>query len=110
MACRYLHVINTYTVPETGTVLALNFVNPVASAVDMQRFCIKLCTSIPSTYDAYTATVTIGTTAVPLWNKYGNPLTVGELRRGNCYQGYYGATTPHVILNAPKKVVCNCAV
>lgn len=110
MACKHLHIVNTYTVPDTGTILALNFVNAVSSATDKERFCIKVCTSIPSTYDTYTATVIIGSTAVPLWNKYGNPLTVSELRKGCVYQGYYGATTAHVILNAPKLTGCNCGL
>lgn len=110
MACRNLHIVNSYTVPTTGTVLALNLVTPVASVVDKQRFCVKICVSIPSTYDAYTATVLIGGVATPLWNKYGNPLTIAELRRGVCYPGYYGATTSHVILNAPKNVGCNCGL
>jgi len=108
--CKYLNVINSYTAPSTSTVLALNFVNAVASATDKQRFCIKLCTSIPSTYNAYTTTVTIGETAVPLWDKYGNPLTVSELKTGVVYRGYYGATSAHIILEAPKNLGCNCAV
>lgn len=109
MACCKLHVINTYTVPETGTALTLNFSNAVASATDKQRFCIKVCTNIPSTYSTYTANVTIGTTTVPLWDKYGNPLTISELTKCRVIKGYYGATTPHIILDAPKTYNCGCA-
>lgn len=109
MACKHLHIINTYTVPETGTVLALNFSKPYAIATDKERFCVKICASIPETYDTYTATVTIGTTAVPLWNKYGNPVTIAELKKCKVMKGYYGATSAHVILtDIPCNYGCNC--
>lgn len=107
MACKYLHVVTTYTPPETGTVLALGFVN-TATAVDQQKFCMKLCVDIPSTYDTYSVTVPVNTVDVPVWDKYGNPLTVSELKKGIVYQGYYGASSTHVIINAPKVVGCSC--
>lgn len=111
MACRHLHVVNTYTVPETGTVLALNLSVPYALAQDKERFCLKVCASIPTTYDSYTATITIGTTAVALWNKYGNPLTIRELKKCKVMKGYYGATTPHVILSdIPSNYGCGCGM
>ena len=109
MACKHLHIVNTYTVTTGSTMATLNFVKPITSATDKERFCIKVCTDIPETYDTYTTQILINDSGVPLWNKYGNPLTVADLKKCKVMKGYYGSTTPHVILvDVPCNYGCNC--
>lgn len=110
MACKNLHVITNYTATAGSTMLNLTFSKPVRTVTDRQRFCIKFCVDIPEIYEDYTVQVIINEAGVPLWDKYGNPLKVSDLRKGTVYQGYYGSTTSHIILNAPKYTGCNCAV
>ena len=89
MACKYFHVVTTVTPDTTANTLTLNFSSPV-TAVDKDRFCFKIVTDIPSTYDAYTVLMTVNGTAIPLWNKYGDP-------------------TPHVISSViPQNYYCGC--
>lgn len=109
MACKHLHIINNYSVTEGSTMANLSFVKTVTSVTDKQRFCVKVCVDIPETYDTYTAQVIINGSGVPLWDKYGDPLTLSELRKGVVYQGYYGSTSEHIVLNAPKITGCGCA-
>lgn len=110
MACKCLHIINGITTTAGSTMATLTFCKTVNSATDKQKFCIKVCADIPESLDTYTAQVLIGGNGVPLWDKYGDPLTLSELRKGVVYQGYYGATTPHIIVNAPKVMGCNCVL
>lgn len=109
MGCKNLHIVTNYTVPQTGTILALSFSNAVTSVSDKQRFCIKVCTSIPSIYDTYNATVDINGTAVPLWDKYGDLLTISELKKCKVMKGYVGLVglVNHIILT-DIPVTCNC--
>lgn len=108
MACKHLHVVNNYSVTEGSTMATLSFVNPVTSFENKERVCIKLCTSIPETYNSYTTQILVNGSGMALYNKYGNPLTVSDLRKGIVYQGYYGSVNPHVSMNAPKNTGCNC--
>lgn len=108
MACKHLHVINNYTVTEGSAMATLSFTKPVTVVENQHRFCIKVCVDIPEIYSGYTTQILVNGSGVPLWDKYGNPLTVSELRKGIVFQGYYGSTTPHIIVNAPKKLGCNC--
>lgn len=102
MNCKYFHCANSVTV---GTnVVTLDFMS-AATATDKDKFCFKLCQPVPATAAAYPVQVTVNGTAVPLWNKYGNPVLAGELTQYRLITGYYGATVPHVIAtNLP----CNC--
>lgn len=109
MACKHLHIVNTYTVTTGSTMATLNFVKPITSATDKERFCVKVCVNIPEIYDTYTTQILINDSGVPLWNKYGNPLTVADLKKCKVMKGYYGSTTPHVILvDVPCNYGCNC--
>lgn len=108
MACKHLHIVTTYTPPETGTVLALGFSKPVNTATDKERFCIKVCTTIPDTYDAYTVSVPINGEATLVYNKYGNSLIVEELKKCKVMKGYYGTVpSPHILLS-DVPMSCNC--
>lgn len=97
--CDFFHCATGVTVGTDAVVLT--FSSP-AIVADKDRFCFKLCQSIPETGANLPVQITVnGTTLVPLWNKYGNPILGGQLRNRK-YVGYYGATVPHVILtNTP---------
>lgn len=101
--CEYFHCATTVVV--TADAVQISFAQPI-TATDKDRFCFKLCQSIPTAGAALPVQVEIAGIFVPLWNKYGNPILGSQLRRRK-YCGYYGATTPHVILtNTP--MVCGC--
>ena len=103
MVCEFFHCANSVTVGADAVVIA--FSQPV-TATDKDRFCFKLCQSIPAAGSTLPVQVTVNGTNIPLWNKYGNPILGSQLRTRK-YCGYYGATTPHVILtNTP--LTCGC--
>lgn len=80
------------------------------TASDKNRFCIKVFTDIPAAGLTLPVNVTVNGALIPLLNKYGNPVLGADLSRCRVYKGYYGATTPHVILqNNPAHYYCNCA-
>lgn len=110
MACKYLNVVNSMTTNATAGTLTLDFVNAVSSVTDKQKFCIKIpCSmSIPTGINGYVVQVTINGASVPVWNKYGNPLTVSDLVKGKVIGGFYGATTSHVITKLPITYNCRC--
>lgn len=98
MNCDYFHCATGVTVGADAVVLT--FSSPV-SVTDKDRFCFKLCQAIPEAGSNLPVQVTVNGAPVPLWNKYGNPILGSQLRNRK-YIGYYGATTPHVILtNTP---------
>lgn len=102
MNCRYFHCANSVTV---GTdVITLNFENG-ATASDQTRFCFKLCQTIPDTAMTFPVQLTVNGTAIPLWNKYGNPVVASDLVPYKLINGYYGATDAHVIAT---NIPCNC--
>lgn len=106
MNCVYFHCANSITVTETAVVLDFN---SVATTVDKDRFCFKLADKIPAEGANLPVQVTVNGSTIPLWNKYGNPILGSQLTTGRKYNGYYGATTPHIIVyNTP--LVCNCKV
>ena len=109
MACKYLHVVNSIDTTTTANTVILNF-SVAATAVNQDRFCMKIpcCMSIPTSASTYAVQVTVNGSAIPLWDKYGNPLTASELSSKRIYKGYYGSTTPHVIINAPMTYNCGC--
>lgn len=110
MACRFFHVANSVTVNE-GVSVVLDFSTPALTS-DKDRFCFKLTTPIPTDAAALRVLLTVnGVSTVALWNKYGNPVTANELKQNQCYHGYYGATTPHVIVRSiPTQSRCNCGL
>lgn len=104
MACKYLHCANTVTV-NADTSVVLNFSVP-ANAEDKDRFCIKIVTDIPSSSLPVLLTIN-GVSTNTFLNKYGNPVIASDLKKGKCYHGYYGSSTPHVITtDIPLK--CGC--
>lgn len=110
MACKHLHIINNFTVSETGGSVTLSFASPVNSLEDKERFCMKIPCSlyVPKGYDGYIVLVTYNGATIPLMNKYGNPAKFGELRKGYVMSGYYGATNSHIISQIPITYNCGC--
>lgn len=108
MSCKYIHIVNSITTG-TGTV-TLNFSNPVTSATDKEKFCIKIpCgVTIPSGVSASVVNIAFDGGTIPLWNKYGNPATVSDLKKNCVMSGFYGATTSHVISKIPMTYNCGC--
>lgn len=105
MACKYLHTVTTYITNESVPNIVLQF--PVkVTAVDKDKFCLKLSITLPSSVSNYPVLVTVNGTNIPVLNKYGNPLTAGTLRRCRVYKGFYGASTPHIIFNSVP-LTCN---
>lgn len=96
MACKYFHCVNTITVGTSA--VALSFTSSPAAA-DTNRFCFRIQDMIPAAGDALPVTISVNGAAVPLLDKYGNPVTGSGLKKGIPYKGYYGASTPHVIVH-----------
>lgn len=106
--CKSIRIANSVTVSDTAVVL--DFASGNTGIADTQPFNFRLCQSIPSTGDELPVQVTVNGTAVPLWNKYGNPVLGADLKTRVNYCAFYGATTPHVIswtLPLPVRV-CQC--
>lgn len=104
MACKYFHCITTITV---GASTVLLTPMDTVTIPDETRFCFKILDSIPESALTLPVTVTVNGTSVALWDKYGNPATGADLVRGRCYKGWYGATTPHIIVgNMPMSKEC----
>ena len=60
--------------------------------------------------------IIVNGTAYPLWNRFGNPMVVGDLRKSVCsnsfcprvnYLTYFGETTPHFIVHNMPAVTCS---
>lgn len=105
--CPYIHCANQVTVGADAVVL--DFTKPV-NAINRDHVCFKLCQEIPAAGASLPVQVTVNGTAIPLWNKYGNPVLGSQLTRRK-YIGYYGSTTPHVIIsNSPTYCGCEKAI
>lgn len=105
MSCKYYHLVSSITVNESFVIL--NFNNAVTLS-DENRICFKFTENIPATGDNLPVYVVANASNVPLLNKYGNPVIGSDLKKNRVYGGWYGATTPHVIL--PKiPLTCNFA-
>ena len=108
MSCKYFHVSNAYTVNDSDSQIVLGFPSTV-TVTDKTRFCLKLVFDPSVLNQTYTVLATVNGANVPLWDKYGNPVTVAELSKGKVYRGYYGDTTPHIIFNElPRTYNCGC--
>jgi hypothetical protein len=106
MGCNCFNVANGVTVSDTN--VTLTFISPVV-LTDERPFCFRLATMIPEAGATLPVLVTVNGTAIPLLNKYGNPVVGADLRVRRLYKGYYGATTPHVIIhNLPLYLGCGC--
>lgn len=108
MACKYFHTINTLTANSTASTLTAAFTTAVTAA-DKDHFCFKVAAAVPTGSEAYSVLLTInGVATNTLVDKYGNTMTGADLKPCKVYKGYYGATSPHVIVtNYPSKQ-CGC--
>lgn len=112
MACKYMHIVNSITTTTSSSSVTLNFSNSITSLTDEEKFCFKIPNgvTIPSGVDGYVVLIAYNGGTIPLWNKYGNPATVSELKKNKICKGYYGATTEHVITSAlPITYNCGCS-
>lgn len=110
MCCNKVRIANGVTVSDTAVVLT--FADGATGVADTQAFTFRLCQGIPAAGAELPVQVTVNGTAVPLWNRYGNPVLGKDLRTRVNYCGFYGATTPHVIswtLPLPQKI-CQCTM
>lgn len=96
MSCKYLHKVTDITVT-AGTSVTLGF-DTLVTVVNTERVCIKICKAVPESGYNLPVLATVNGATVPVWNKYGNPMTGDELSKCKLYKGYYGANTPHIIL------------
>lgn len=71
---------------------------------DIIKFCIPKSITIPDNATA-TVTININGTFVSVMDRFGNPMTGDELKKGILFCGYYGTEgLPHVqIINIPRK-------
>lgn len=107
MSCKCLHISPSYTVNDSSTQVVFGFPSSV-TVTDKARFCWKITSSLPTQTD-YNVYVTVNGTNVPVWNKYGNPMTVAELVRNKVYRGYFGSETEHILIsNSPITYNCGC--
>ena len=98
--CCHFHCGNSITVGETNITIA--FADSPTGIADTNRFCFRICSSIPASAASLPVVLTINGASVALWNRYGDPITGSGLKNRRLYKGYYGATTPHVIVfNTP---------
>ena len=95
MKCTCFHLGSTVTVSATAVTIA--FQDGATGIADTQRFCFRLCQSIPATASDLPVQLTVNGVAVPLWNRFGNPVLGSDLKTRVNYKGFYGASTPHVI-------------
>lgn len=106
MACKCIHIANTYVVNDDSTNVVLQFSNTV-TASNKDRFCFKTVTALPSANATYSLYATVNGNSVPVLNKYGNPMLVSDVKVNRMYKGWYGAeSTAHIIAsNTP--LTCN---
>lgn len=97
MACNCPYVHTTTALSTAGLLTATN-------ATNVGNFeCFKLILTINPDSVITTApvdyTITINGTAVPIWDKWGYPITTDRLRTRTCYKGrYVESATPHLTL------------
>lgn len=101
--CENINRVSTITTSTTEMVLGFT---PALGAVNEQRFSFVICTAIPGTAAPVPVQLTLNGVAVPLWNRFGNPVYSNELKTRKVYRGYFGSEgTAHVIaINTP----CEC--
>lgn len=95
MTCPFIH---------TTTALSATGLLTVTNATNVGNFeCFKLILTICPDSVITTApadyTITINGTAVPIWDKWGYPITTDRLCTRTCYKGrYIESATPHLTL------------
>lgn len=93
--CPYKHT--TTALNDAGLLTVTNSDN----IGDFERFCLILtiCPNSVITTSPVTYTVTINGAAVPIWDRWGYPITTDRLCTRTCYKGrYIESATPHVTL------------
>mgnify|MGYP003294393702 CR=1 FL=1 len=108
--CSCFHLGTTVTVSETAVVIT--FADNPTGIADTQHFCFRLCQSIPATGQDLPVQVTVNGVAVPLWNRFGNPVIGSDLKTRVNYKGFYGVSTPHVISSSLPLPIqrCSCSL
>lgn len=102
--CQNFYCANSVTVGTTEVTIAFS---KAVTLANQDKVCFRLCQSIPDTAAGLPVVLSINGTTVPLWNKYGNPIIGANLKTRFLYKGFYGDSTPHVILiNTPYS--CGC--
>lgn len=93
--CPFKHT--TTALSATGVLTVTNATN----VGNFERFCLVLtiCPDSVITGAPVDYTVTINGTAVPIWDRWGYPITTDRLCTRTCYRGrYVESATPHVTL------------
>ena len=93
--CPYKHT--TTALSDAGLLTVTNSDN----VGDGERFCLILtiCPNSVITTAPVNYTVTINGAAVPIWDRWGYPITTDRLCTRTCYKGrYIESATPHVTL------------
>lgn len=104
--CKAIHCGNNVTVTETA--VEITFADGATGIADTQPFNFRLCTAIPASGADLPVTFTVNGASVPLWDRYGNPVTGSGLTTRVNYCGFYGASTPHVISHTLPLRRCVC--
>lgn len=95
MVCNCKHVSTALTA--AGVLTVTNDTN----VGNFDKFCLILtiCPNAIITTAPVDYTVTINGTAVPLWDRWGYPITTDRLCTRKCYCGrYIESDTPHITL------------
>ena len=93
--CPYLH--KTTALSTAGLLTVTNATN----VGNFDRFCLVLtiCPNSVITTAPVAYTVTINGAAVPIWDRWGYPITTDRLCTRKCYKGrFIDSATPHVTL------------
>ena len=104
--CNKCHRVATIDI--TGNI---TLVNEPTDLRNEDRFCffIPRSLSIPDIASDTPVTISINGAAVEVRDRFGNPMTINDIRGGLFYNGYYGTEgTVHVqVVNIPR---CRCRV
>lgn len=89
----------------------ITLVNEPTDLRNEDRFCffIPRSLSIPNIASNTPVTISINGVAVEVRDRFGNPMTINDIRGGLFYNGYYGTEgVTHVqVVNIPR---CRCRV
>lgn len=104
--CSFLHLSETITVADNKVVVT--FQDDPTDILDTEHFCFRLCQTLPTGASSLQVFLVVNGSNVPLWNRYGDIVTLGTLKTRCTYKGYYGTQqTKHVIaINTPAECAC----